>query len=212
MGHVPALAGAGRSWPRCCSSRCWATCVRTRCRSCPRCASTPATGPRRCGRSRRAPRRSSTGSPGRPRNQVDQFVAFGYEPQVGGGHHAADDRVAHHAQPGPRPVLAAADPPARHRHPHRARGRVRVQLADRVQLRRRSPAQRGPDRRRADARRPSSRASASWPGWSRSRSQRRPAIQADRRGARGHRARHLEGRRRGRRAAVAAQRADPDCS
>ncbi len=32
--------------------------ARTRCRSCRRCASTPATGRRRCGRSRRAPRRS----------------------------------------------------------------------------------------------------------------------------------------------------------
>ena len=37
---------------------------------------------------------------------------------VGRGHHAASDRVAHHAQPGPRPVLGAAEEPARHRHPH----------------------------------------------------------------------------------------------
>ena len=38
----------------------------------------------------------------------------------------------------------------------------------------------------------------------------RPAVQGDRRGPRRGRARHLEGRRRGRRAAVAAQRSDPD--
>ena len=41
-----------------CSSRCWATCAPTWCPSCPRCGSTRATGRRRCGRSRRAPRRS----------------------------------------------------------------------------------------------------------------------------------------------------------
>ena len=38
---------------------------------------------------------------------------------------------------------------------------------------------------------------------------RRPGVQGHRRGARRHRARHVAGRRRGRRAAVAAQRADP---
>ena len=58
-----------------------------------------------------------------------------------------------HAQPGPRPVLGAAEEPARHRRPHRAGGRVRLQLVDRLQLRRRPPAQRGPDRRGAAARR-----------------------------------------------------------
>ena len=100
--------------------------------------------------------------------------------------------------------------PARHRHPDRARGRVRLQLADRVQLRRRSPAQRGPDQRRCRTRPRSSPASSSWSGSSRSRPPRRSSVQGDRRGARRHRARHLEGRRRGRRAAVAAQRADPD--
>ncbi len=80
---------------------------------------------------------------------------------------AEDNRVAKHAQPGPRPVLVAADPPAGHRHPHRAGGRVRLQLADRLQLRRRPPAQRGHDRGPCSAKPHSSRASASSPGWSR---------------------------------------------
>ena len=53
------------------------------------------------------------------------------------------------AQPGPGPVLGAAeDTCRRHRHPHRARSRVRLQLVGRVQLRRRPLARRGHDRRR----------------------------------------------------------------
>ena len=57
-GHVLAVADRWPSRPACCSSRCWATCAPTWCPSCPRCGSTRATGRRRCGRSRRAPRRS----------------------------------------------------------------------------------------------------------------------------------------------------------
>ena len=57
LGHVLALVdGADRGGL--CSSRCWATSGPTWCRSCRRCGSTPGTGRRRCGRSRRAPRRS----------------------------------------------------------------------------------------------------------------------------------------------------------
>ena len=59
-GHpiCPRLVGA-RWWrPRCCSTRSWAISGPTRCRSCRRCGSTPATGHPRCGRSRRARRRS----------------------------------------------------------------------------------------------------------------------------------------------------------
>ena len=55
-------------------------------------------------------------------NQVDQFVAFGYEPQWAEITLQKTHRLAHHAQPGPRPVLGAAEDPARHRHPHRAGG------------------------------------------------------------------------------------------
>ena len=56
--YVLAVADASPLWPACCSSRCSATCVRTWCRSCLRCASMQATGHRRPGRSRRAPRKS----------------------------------------------------------------------------------------------------------------------------------------------------------
>ena len=42
------------------------------------------------------------------RNQVDQLVAFGYEPQWAEIFDAAADRLAVHAQPGPRSVLGAA--------------------------------------------------------------------------------------------------------
>ena len=44
------------------------------------------------------------------RNQVDQLIAFGYEPH-GPRSPAADDRLADHAQPGPRTVLGAAEEP-----------------------------------------------------------------------------------------------------
>ena len=51
------------------------------------------------------------------RNQVDQFIAFGYEPQW--AEITAQKTIAwrSYAQPGPRPVLAADEPPARHRRP-----------------------------------------------------------------------------------------------
>ena len=81
--------------------------------------------------------------PGRPVRRVRLRA------EVGRDHPAVDHRLAHHAQPGPGPVLGAAEEPARHRHPHRARGRVHLQLVDRVQLRRRPPARRRHDRRRA---------------------------------------------------------------
>ena len=55
-------------------------------------------------------------------NQVDQLQALGYEPADRGGHDAADNRVADHAQPGPRPVLAAHQAPGGHRHADGARG------------------------------------------------------------------------------------------
>ena len=51
-------------------------------------------------------------------NQVDQFVDFGYEPQWAD---VTMQRVISwrtHAQPGPRPVLGAAEEPAGHRHAH----------------------------------------------------------------------------------------------
>ena len=80
---------------------------------------------------------------------------------MGGDLHAANGRVAVHAQPGSWPVLGAGEEPAGHRHPHRARGGARLQLAHRLQLRRRSPAQRGSDRRQCRTR-PSSRPANSW--------------------------------------------------
>ena len=46
------------------------------------------------------------------KNQIDQFDRIRLRAEVGGDHPAEDDRVAQHAQPGPRPVLAAADAPA----------------------------------------------------------------------------------------------------
>ena len=98
--------------------------------------------------------------------------------------------------------------PARYRRLHHARSRVRLQLADRVQLRRRPPAQRGPDHRGAAPLRfePGEFVVA----WVESQpSTEAPALQGHRRRPRRDRARHVEGRRRGRRAALAAQRADP---
>ena len=118
--------------------------------------------------------------------------------------------LAHHAQPGPRPVLGAAEPPARTSTPATVReAEFACNSIDRVQLRRRAPAQRGPDRRGPEARSGSSPASSSWSGWSRRPVHAAPAVQGDRRRARRDRARHLEGGRRGRRAALAAQRPDP---
>ena len=144
------------------------------------------------------------------KNQVDQFVDIGYEPQMGRCHHAAGDFVADVAQPGPGPVLRAVEEPAGHRLPQCARGRVRLQLTDRVQLRRRSPAR--PEHDRGCSTRSGIRT-----GRTRGRlggvpgvGQQGAALQGDRRGARRDRARHMEGRRRGRGAAVAAQRPDPD--
>ena len=129
---------------------------------------------------------------------------------VGRDHPAEDDRVAKHAQPGSRPVLAAADPPARRRRPHGARGRVRLQLADRLQLRRRPPAQCGHDPGRAARSRIRAGRVRRRLGGVGGLRQRCAALPADRRRARGDRARHLEGGRRGRRAALAAQRPHPD--
>ncbi len=70
---------------------------------------------------------------------------------VGRNHVAAHHRLAHHAQHGPWTVFGAVEDAARHRHPHRAGGRIRLQLVDRFQLRRRPPAPRGPHRRGAAA-------------------------------------------------------------
>ena len=56
-------------------------------------------------------------------NQVDQLAGVRLRPRVGGRDHAADDRLADDAQPGPRPVLdAAASTWRRHRYQYRARG------------------------------------------------------------------------------------------
>ena len=70
---------------------------------------------------------------------------------VGRNHVAAHHRLAHNAQPGPWTVFSAVEDAARHRRAHRAGGRIRLQLVDRLQLRRRAPAQRGPHRRGAAA-------------------------------------------------------------
>ena len=67
--------------PRCCSTRCWAICGRTRCPSCRRCGSTRATGPRRCGPSRPVAEQKLNRVTRSASNQLDQFVAAGYEPQ-----------------------------------------------------------------------------------------------------------------------------------
>ena len=48
-------------------------------------------------------------------NQVDQLIAFGYEPWWPRCSRSRS-RVAGHAQPGPRPVLGAAEEPPGHRH------------------------------------------------------------------------------------------------
>ncbi len=64
-GHVPAVAGAGDRGRAAVLPRARQPAPGPGSRSCPRCASTQATGRPRCGRSRRAPRRSSTRSSGR---------------------------------------------------------------------------------------------------------------------------------------------------
>ena len=86
-------------------------------------------------------------------NQIDQFVAAGYDrsgPRSPCRRRSRGEAMHSQAR-GLFSLLLTA--PARHRHQHRARGRVRLQLADRLQLRRRPPAQRGPDPGRA-ARKP----------------------------------------------------------
>ena len=93
-------------------------------------------------------------------------------------------------------VLLKALP--RHRHPHRSRGRVRLQLADRVQLRRRPPAQRRPHQGRparggfepGELDRGLGGVAGPW--------QQGPALQGHRRCAGRDRAGQLEGGRRGR--------------
>ena len=72
-----------RSWspPRCCSTRSSATSGPTRCRSCRRCGSTQATGHPRCGRSRPGAEAKLNNVTRTAKNQVDQFVDFGYEPK-----------------------------------------------------------------------------------------------------------------------------------
>ena len=100
-------------------------------------------------------------------NQIDQLVAFGYEPLWAEIFNQQTVGVAIHAQPGPWPVLGAGEEPPGHRHPHRPRGGARLQLAHRLQLRRRSPAQRGSDRGSAGRGRSSRPASSWWRGSSR---------------------------------------------
>ena len=53
-------------------------------------------------------------------NQIDQLVAFGYEPLWAEIFNQQDGRMAVHAQPGPRPVLGAGEEPPGYRHPDRA--------------------------------------------------------------------------------------------
>ena len=147
--HVVAVADGRRSSRRCCSSPSWATCARTWCRSCRRCASTPATGPRRCGRSPRGGGQAEPASPHRPATRSTSSSPSGYEPQSPRSRmqQTIAWRSMHSQGRGLFSVLLRT--PARHRRAHRARGRVRLQLDHRVQLRRRPPARRGPDRRRA---------------------------------------------------------------
>ena len=142
--------------------------------------------------------------PGRPVHRLRLRTALGRD------HRAANHRVAHYAQPGPRSLLAAADPPARHRYPDRARRRVHLQLPDRVQLRRRSPARCRHDPGRAARSRLRAGRVRHRLGRVGGLRQRCAALPADRRRARRDRAGHLEGGRRGGRAALAAQRSDPD--
>ena len=96
----------------------------------------------------------SAHEPGRPIHRVRLRTG------LGGDHHAAPGGVAHHAQPGPRTVLGAAEEPAGRGHPLGAGGRIRLQLLDRLQLRRRPSTRRGHDRRGADARPDSNPASS----------------------------------------------------
>ena len=93
------------------------------------------------------------GHPLGARTRSTSSSAFGYEPQWAEitMQQTIAWRTMHSQGRGLFSVLLKT--PARHRHPHRARGRVRLQLADRLQLRRRPPARRGPDRGRPDARR-----------------------------------------------------------
>ncbi len=66
----------------------------------------------------------------------------GLRPRDRRDHDAADACVALDAQPGSRTLLGALPGAARHRDPHDPRGRIRLQLGDRLQLRRRPPARR----------------------------------------------------------------------
>ena len=59
-------------------------------------------------------------------NTVDQFVAFGYEPQWAEVTMQQPLAWRSHAQPGPRAVLGAAEGASGHRRPHRAGSRVRL--------------------------------------------------------------------------------------
>ena len=135
----------------------------------------------------------NSGHPAAAKNQVDQFIDFGYEPQWAEVtmQQPVAWRTMHSQGRGLNSVLMKNL--ARHRHLHRARGRVRVQLAHRVQLRRRPPAQRGPDRRDAAA------SAAFDPGelvvvWVESQGwgQQGPALQGHRCRARRDRAGHLD--------------------
>ena len=203
----PRRGCCSRSWPRCCSSPCSATCARTWCLPALAAPVRRELGVRavgvRAGRRGEAQRgQAADGQPGRPARGV------GLRPRVGRRDDAADDRVADHAQPGSRPVVAAAAP-ARHHHRtvreaefvcnslvgfNFGDGHLHNEdLIRAVQVQAAFPA------RRAGRGLGGVPAGAPW----------RPGVQGDRRGARRHRARHVAGRRRGRRAAVAAQWADP---
>jgi len=59
----------------------------------------------------RAPSASSTSVVGSVPVQIDQLAAMGYD-RGRRGHHAADACLAHHAQPGTGPALAAHQAPA----------------------------------------------------------------------------------------------------
>ena len=104
---IPALLVAdGRRAAR--SSRCSATCGRTWCRSCRRCASTPATGPRRMwafapGAEQQARQAARQGRPDAEATSSTDDVRRGR----GRGDPAAAARLAGDAQPGPRAELGA---------------------------------------------------------------------------------------------------------
>jgi len=141
------------------------------------------------------------------KNQVDQLVAFGYEPGVA-AHHAAGVGLAVDAQPGTWPLLPALS--ARRRGSlHGPGGRVRLQLDRRLELRRRPPARRGPDLRGPAA--PQLRPGRA-PGDVRrvaASAHEGPALPRHRRRAGRGGAGHVERARRGHHAALAARRPDP---